>query len=188
MLRMARLPSRRKVCELLMRGMSYVANYINQLRRFFTGKSAAVVPPRQGETNDVPQLPSPDSPDHPFHKLAAKFVARVRADVVEGFASSTDPSTGKSWAPRKDNLKHPLLIKTGLLLTNAIAAIDATKPVVEGNMIEAIISMQNDPFYAKFHQFGTKKMVARSFFGFSQSTYDDIAESATELAVRITFR
>ena len=71
--------------------------------------------------------------------------------------SSLRPS---AWAPRKDKKsKHPLLIRSGNLRQSIAWRFNGDDTVVVGSPAK----------YARYHQFGTKRMPARPFFPFSRS-------------------
>ena len=70
--------------------------------------------------------------------------------------SSLRPS---AWAPRKDKKsKHPLLIRSGNLRQSIAWRFNGDDTVVVGSPAK----------YARYHQFGTKRMPARPFFPFDE--------------------
>lgn len=63
------------------------------------------------------------------------------------------------WAPRKDKkAKHPLLIRSGNLRQSITWRWNGDDAVVVGSPAK----------YARYHQFGTKRMPARPFFPFDE--------------------
>lgn len=82
--------------------------------------------------------------------LVTKALASALPGLVdEGFQRRSDPEGGP-WAPRKDDLPHPLLELTGKMRGTV-----STK--IEGKRVE----VKNDADYLKHHQHGTVKMIAR---------------------------
>ena len=70
--------------------------------------------------------------------------------------SSLRPS---AWAPRKDKKsKHPLLIRSGNLRQSIAWRFNGDDTVVVGSPAK----------YARYHQFGTKRMDPRPFFPFDE--------------------
>ena len=64
-----------------------------------------------------------------------------------------------AWAPRKDKKsKHPLLIRSGNLRQSIAWRFNGDDTVVVGSPAK----------YARYHQFGTKRMPARPFFPFDE--------------------
>lgn len=81
---------------------------------------------------------------------AADATADVILDLVdEGFDKRQDPH-GRRWAPRKDRLPHPILEKTRDMRTNYFTVVRGSRVVLENNTP-----------YNKYHQTGTRHMVAR---------------------------
>ena len=60
---------------------------------------------------------------------------------------------GAPWAARKRPVLHPILERTGRLRTS-----------VRSRVVGSTIVTSVSPFYARMHQQGTRKMVARPFF------------------------
>ena len=88
-------------------------------------------------------------------KQALEWIGgRIAEDATRAFKTvSLRPAT---WAPRKDNAPHPLLIKHpegGLW--------KSIKPRLEG---DDTVVVGSDKEYARYHQEGTKHMPARPFF------------------------
>lgn len=94
----------------------------------------------------------------------------------ENFYNQVD-DTGAAWAPRKDNLLHPLLIKTGLMFA---AATDPTSPGhltdIQGDVLISGISGTFVP-YAVYHHNGTRIMPARRVVYASDQTLSRIEEA-----------
>lgn len=95
--------------------------------------------------------------------LLAALAETVRKQTIRRFATKTAPD-GSKWAPLKPSsvrgrrTPSDILVDTGRL-RNSIAS------KVYGNTAE----IGTNVFYGKFHQFGTRKMVARPFLGISPS-------------------
>lgn len=91
-------------------------------------------------------------------QVATAFANQTQQNIIDGFNAKRDPY-GKPWAPRRPlpdwvirafhPTNHPLLDKSGKM-------IDTAKSKAVGLKIR--VSMKP---YAKFHQDGTVKMVAR---------------------------
>ena len=81
----------------------------------------------------------------------------VASRATQAFrTSSFRPSP---WAPRKDKkAKHPLLIRSGNLRQSITWRWNGDDAVVVGSPAK----------YARYHQFGTKRMPARPFFPFDE--------------------
>ncbi len=83
--------------------------------------------------------------------------------ICEGFQQNFYnqlDDNGLPWQPRKDNLPHPLLIKTGRMFK---AATDPRSPehfsdVTDGTLETGIGEQVH---HAKYHHWGTSRMVAR---------------------------
>lgn len=81
------------------------------------------------------------------------------------------------WAPRKDNLPHPLLRKTGKM------HLAATRLGAPGNISEAghrhlTFGVEGSVVdYANYQQYGTSKMVARPYIWISEEAEDEAAEA-----------
>lgn len=93
--------------------------------------------------------------------MLAALAETVRKQTIRRFANKTAPDGGK-WAPLKPSsvrgrrTSGDILVDTGRL-RNSIAS------KVYGHTAE----IGTNVFYGKFHQFGTRKMVARPFLGIS---------------------
>lgn len=99
-------------------------------------------------------------------------LAEVDRVIAEGFQENfynTLDHESQPWAARKDNLPHPLLIKTGKMFAAATNPSDPGHVFeVEGNVVIFGVNDEVVP-YAKYHHRGTEnadgsvKMVARRF-------------------------
>lgn len=80
--------------------------------------------------------------------------------VAENFARAVDHQ-GRSWPPRKDNLPHPLLVKTGRMLRAATTPggsghkFDRQGDSVRFGVYGSVVG------YAIFHHMGTSRMPMR---------------------------
>lgn len=97
-------------------------------------------------------------------KVAAVAMPEIREILATGievaFRTETSPD-GVRWEPPKSPVNNgKLLVRTGTLQRAAISA--ARKVVIEGNRLTARLEGVS---YAAFHQFGTRRMPARPFFG-----------------------
>ncbi len=105
----------------------------------------------------------------------AAFDEALRAvDVIiaegfqENFFNTTGPE-GDFWQPRKDNLPHPLLIKTGKMFSAATNVGDPGHVFEHSGDIAEFGVSDAHVVYAKWHDRGTKnkdgtlRMVARPF-------------------------
>ena len=108
---------------------------------------------------------------------AIENVIPAMQPIVENFFKSTVYITqgseiGKSWKERKQPTgSWPLLRKTGRMQSNTKSKVTDNKKTVQ---------IFNDTEYAKYHQTGTKKMVARPLFGKSPK----LNETITQFALR----
>jgi phage gpG-like protein len=91
------------------------------------------------------------------------FIAGLKKDVRQAFEMSRDPVTGQAWHPVARPGKP--LILTGLLMRSTLAAVDAAKPWGGGLRVQV-----SEPFYAPYHQNGTRTIHRRRFLGASQET------------------
>ena len=104
--------------------------------------------------------------DFPVRMAAAKrrALAAIGTEVTSRttLAFRTASMRPAPWAPRKPSKRddgHPLLIRSGGLQKNFRSEVTGHDTVVVGTMVE----------YARYHQFGTKKMPARPFFPFDKA-------------------
>jgi hypothetical protein len=82
----------------------------------------------------------------------------LSAGVLDNFDRQVDHQ-GVPWAPRKDNLPHPLLIKTGRMMT---AAGGGTGHKFEVSGERATFGIYETAVsYAIFHHMGTSRMARR---------------------------
>lgn len=119
-----------------------------------------------------------------FAPILLEARARIRQDVERAFDQRADPQTGQPWKDRQTRRAreylHPLLVKTGKLKREAIAA--AASAVVSGNRLTVT---QRVPSYAGFHQLGTRVMVARRYQGVTRATRLWLARRMKDQAVRV---
>ena len=83
---------------------------------------------------------------------------RARPILISRIKTTFDTKGYGTWAPRKDNLPHPLLIKTKKLYGSW------TKVGSEGNIYRVSkdeMEWGSDIFYGVFHETGTDRMPAR---------------------------
>lgn len=90
--------------------------------------------------------------DEPAIRQQLAFSAAEHLRVMADRSFANSGSDFGPWAPRKDSKTHRLLQKTTLLRRSLRATAEASGA--------AVVS---DRKYAGFHQFGTRKMVARPF-------------------------
>lgn len=115
----------------------------------------------------------------------------IAEDTQRAFALQQDPETEAKWAPPKSvPMRNPrtgkrrpqpirLLILTGDLIT---AALNAVK---NPNITKKTMTIRIwEPFYAIFHQFGTKTIPARPFIGLSKRLEELAMEIVTDAKVR----
>lgn len=93
--------------------------------------------------------------------LAGDVLDVVNEGIAANFKAASNPD-GQAWAPRKDKLSHPLLIKSGELLSEAGGKAGYT--IVEPNLLVKGTELE----YAGFQNSGTSKMPAREFMGLSE--------------------
>jgi len=97
--------------------------------------------------------------------LASGFAA-VDEAISEGFAENFFnqlDDNSQPWRQRKDDLPHPLLIKTGKMFRAATNTSDPghIADIQEGNR-SIVIGVSDDVVpYAKYHHNGTSRMVSR---------------------------
>jgi len=101
----------------------------------------------------------------------------------ENFYNQLDDQ-GNAWPPRKDDLPHPLLIKTGLMFAAA------TNPEHPGHMASVngetlTIGIYDDVVsYAKYHHTGTSRMPSRRVIYASETTvsraFDAFEDAVTQ--------
>jgi phage gpG-like protein len=92
--------------------------------------------------------------------LPKEIAVIVKDDaIINMYSSSFD---NKSWAPRKDDEIHPLLIDSGTLLN------DIRNSVNNGFSSGPIFNIVVDNPYSGVHNFGTNKIPQRQFMGESK--------------------
>ncbi|MGE5509940.1 MAG: phage virion morphogenesis protein [Bacteroidota bacterium] len=89
----------------------------------------------------------------PHNQLLAVLAETVRKQTLRRFATKTAPS-GAAWAPKKRPDGYGLLVRTGRMRNSIASRISGMTAEIGTNV-----------HYAKYHQFGTRKMVARPFMG-----------------------
>jgi hypothetical protein len=107
------------------------------------------------------------------------------ADVEYAFASRTSPD-GQVWAPRKDSLPHPLLIKSGAMYAAATGRGSGFADLSTFNSIQMGITpglVDHD----KYQQFGTSRIPARPYMGMRESTVDRGAELVADHVLQKVF-
>ena len=105
---------------------------------------------------------------------------RFAEDVRRNFAEAHDPD-GNPWAPLRWRIGRPLIL-TGLLMNSAYLAAQ-TVQLRNGTEIMATLAQ---PPYWKFHEYGTRRIPARPFFGPSADTVQELADRvAQDIADRI---
>lgn len=82
--------------------------------------------------------------------------------VRSNFEGKHDPA-GNPWAPPKRDYGHPLMVNTGDLMNAAVDMAWNATITHDGLRFDE----SGLPFYWHFHQWGTRKMAARPFFGIS---------------------
>jgi phage gpG-like protein len=91
-------------------------------------------------------------------KSVADFIPKFEPFIKDFYAVTVyitqGAEIGKRWNPRKTGGSWPLLRKTGTMQSNTQTQKDRNK-----------VRVFNDTEYAKYHQFGTRKMQQRSIFG-----------------------
>lgn len=85
----------------------------------------------------------------------------VQESVENNFQRQTDV-TGSFWPPRKDNLPHPLLIKTGKMKDAATGGRGHYKRA-QRKGLQMGVKPDKVP-YAKYHQHGTARLPQRQYF------------------------
>jgi phage gpG-like protein len=100
-------------------------------------------------------------------------------DVQSNFDGSHTPD-GKAWPPITHRPGKPLVL-TGRLMQASVRA--AGKAQLEGGKIVARLA-SSAVRYGKYHQFGTKRIKQRRFFGMSKSSAKQIAKHVAKLASR----
>ena len=112
--------------------------------------------------------------------LLSILAETVRKQTLTRFNTKMSP-TGGAWAPRKSSSRSSrrggrLLVDTGRLRNSISSVVTGSTARIGTNV-----------FYAKFHQEGTRKMVARPFLGINQQDLSEltrITESFIAAATR----
>jgi phage gpG-like protein len=95
---------------------------------------------------------------------------RFAEDVRDNFVGGHDPD-GRAWAPLKWRAGRPLIL-TGLLMNSAYLA---AQNVELRNGTELLATLAA-PAYWMFHEYGTRRIPARPFFGPSPETVRGLAD------------
>lgn len=114
------------------------------------------------------------------HALA--FLAGMRKDVRRAFDSSTDPVTGKKWAPLKYRVGQ-ILVDTGRMRAAALRVVDKATADGKGVTLEL-----TDPPYSAVHQFGNKRVPQRRFFAASPETQRSAGVQWADEIVKVSFK
>lgn len=138
---------------------------LNAIAKYLGGMAARVLGLSSGAT---PAIGEPGSSDGgaTLEWLRERFAA----DVRNNFASGSDPD-GNPWAPLKWRTGKPLIL-TGLLMNSAYLAAQQVQ-LRNGTEIMATLAQ---PSYWMFHEYGTRKIPARPFFGPSADTVQGLAD------------
>src|ERR1035438_7964586 len=111
----------------------------------------------------------------PMQKTLRNAAEYVRLRTLANFMNSEDPD-GNPWAPLKYR-KGRILVKTGLLFTQAVAA--GSSPVISDDSL--LISVP-EPTYGIFHLTGTRNMPARPWLGLNEKMVEEIGDGAAKSA------
>ena len=125
--------------------------------------------------------------DHVFRRkarMAAKiFLERLKIDVSQEFDKQTDPVTGQAWPQRKRGGNWPLLNKTGRMKAAVLSCLSQLpKERGDGVVVELVDKI------ALFHQFGTRKMPRRRFFGITPESQKKVAKWCADEVVRLSVK
>lgn len=102
----------------------------------------------------------------------------IEEELRIGFVTSTDKQSGKKWAPLKWRVGMPLIL-TGLLMSKVLQS--AREATIDKNGVFLLLT---EPFYAKFHQFGTTRIPPRPFYGISDNLRHRIAKEYGHKIIR----
>jgi phage gpG-like protein len=105
-------------------------------------------------------------------------LAAIHDGIEATFAAKVD-SAGAAWPPRKDNLPHPLLDKTGKMKRAAITGGSADD--------RELVATVADVPYATYHQTGTKRMPKREFHYVTEDTLDACEQIIADEALKAIF-
>lgn len=114
------------------------------------------------------------------------FAEQFYDDLIEAFASESNPVTKEKWAPIKYR-DGKILYLSGEMYRQALAAVSAG---LRGRTRDRAEFLMLDPFYAETHQFGDpgRNIVARPFFGVSPETTESTGNKLLEEIVSIALR
>lgn len=96
----------------------------------------------------------------------ARLTTTQAKERVSKLKASPD---GEGWAPRKDDLPHPLMVRTGKMLRSIRERRSAVAEYISG-----VASLTPD--YPKFHHTGTRRMPARPFVGVGRKDAEEIGD------------
>lgn len=115
--------------------------------------------------------------------IAAEEV--ITQGYEQNFYNQVDED-GVPWAPRKELLPHPMLIKTGRMFR---AATDKANPEHFSDISEAVLETGiGDPvFYAGFHHNGTRIMPARRVIYCTPETVNRAIEAFADKLEELMF-
>lgn len=116
--------------------------------------------------------------------IAAELV--ICDGFVENFYNQVDHNSDP-WAPRKDNLPHPLLIKTGRMFAAATNPQSPEHYSDIENGLTLVSGIGEAVFYAGFHHYGTYKMPARRVIYATESTINRALEAFADAAEKEIF-
>jgi phage gpG-like protein len=102
-----------------------------------------------------------------------------KEDVQNSFDQSRSPE-GVAYPPLRVRVGKPLVL-SGRLEAASIRAVEAAKWV--GNRLNAKLASSRVR-YGRFHQFGTRKIPVRKFFGYSKSSVKAIAKFIAKQAAK----
>lgn|SRR3990167_8048808 len=108
--------------------------------------------------------------DPPRGKVLRNSAEYVRIRTLQNWLNQEDPE-GNPWKPVKRKMPPPILVQTGLMMTQAAAA--GSSPKITNN--EMLISAPM-PKYNIFH------LESRPWLGVNEKMIDEIAVAATESA------
>ena len=160
----------------LLRSLNAVAEYLGRVAARLLGfsRSSGSAPVAAVSQNGPAPLLDPAS--ETLQWLRERFAE----DVKRNFTNSHDPD-GNRWAPLKWRIGKPLIL-TGLLMNSAYTA---ARNVTLRNGTE-IFARLSEPHYWKYHEYGTRRIPARPFFGPSADTVQELAERmARDAAERV---
>lgn len=117
-------------------------------------------------------------------KAAFAVADRVISEGFEENFYNQQDDEGNLWKPRKDDLPHPLLIKTGKMFRAATNPGDAGHLYRDegGTLVVGVLG--NVVPYAIYHHTGTRKMPARRVIYANKTTQQRLFDEFSEAADR----